>query len=111
MALFQPGHPGYKTAGSIHGRKKVLNLFDKIIGDEGRLDKLRIALIEAFDKNPLSFYKQYIFPLLPKDFKIELETAQKLPIRIILGNENDKLQETTEQEEIQQKENIKQTNE
>lgn len=91
---FKPGHPNLCKPGNVHGRQKVLGAFDKFLTDH-RIEQLVECWKKEWDKNPLAFYNKYIYPLLPKESKIEVNELAKVPIRIIFpGDENEKEKET-----------------
>ena len=72
---FQPGGPGGpgRPKGSVGGRAQAIALIDQIISENA--DDLRAALLQAFKKNPVSFWTRYGFPLVPQALVAKVETA------------------------------------
>ena len=48
------------------GRRLTLEKLDEMLAKAGNLEKFEEALQEGFDKDPLGFWKTYVFPLLPQ---------------------------------------------
>lgn len=74
---FQIGNTLGKGRG-VSGRRKTLDVMDKMLALAGNQEKFRKSLQEAFNKNPLIFWKKYVMPVLPpmtKDPKLEEELA------------------------------------
>ena len=57
-----PGGPGRPKG----GRRVTLDKLDEMLAKAENLKTFEKALQEGFDKNPLSFWKTYVFPLLPQ---------------------------------------------
>ena len=64
-----PGRP----KGSVGGRAQAIALIDQIISENA--DDLRAALLQAFKKNPVSFWTRYGFPLVPQALVAKVETT------------------------------------
>jgi len=85
---FKPGQPG-GPGRPIGGRRKTLDSLDAMLANEKNLIKFEKALQDEFDKDPLKFWKEYAFPLLPRN--IELTGFDGGPIETIdLTKLNDK---------------------
>lgn len=70
---FKPGNPGGPGRG-LSGRRKTLDVLDNLLSKAGNQKKLEKAFQEAFDKDPLTFWKTYVMPVLPKEIELEAET-------------------------------------
>ncbi len=57
-----PGGPGRPKG----GRRATIDKLDDMLAKAENLKTFEKALQEGFDKNPLSFWKTYVFPLLPQ---------------------------------------------
>ncbi len=58
-----PGGPGRPKG----GRRVTIDKLDDMLAKAENLKTFEKALQEGFDKNPLSFWRTYVFPLLPKN--------------------------------------------
>ena len=66
-----PGMPaGYKC-----GRARALATLDSLFEEEGTQARLKAALREAFEKNPVKFFRQILMPLMPQNVKLELQQS------------------------------------
>jgi hypothetical protein len=73
---FQPGQSGNpkgRPKGSYGGRIQALAELDQLMGCNPNKKKLRKAMQESFDKDPMGFFKTVIMPLLPKESKVKLD--------------------------------------
>lgn len=66
----QSGNPAGKPKGSIGGRARALLMLDEIMAKAGNLKLLGEEFQKAFKAKPLSFFKTYVMPLLPKETKL-----------------------------------------
>jgi hypothetical protein len=74
---------GNKKGGPGAGRRRVLDLFDRIINEEGHQMALEIEIRAYIEKRGmLSFYEHYIFPLIPKEMVMTNIDAGKAPTAI-----------------------------
>lgn len=61
-----------KSPDKIGGRKRILSLFDRIIGENGHMEALEVEIRKCIDqKGMLYFYQTYILPLIPKELAIK----------------------------------------
>jgi hypothetical protein len=70
--------PGYKPpcmGRGPSGRTKALRALDAVLATEDNQQKLQAALQASFDKNPVKFFRTFVMPLLPKEAKVEMDTA------------------------------------
>lgn len=75
MPLFEPGNqmnPHGRPKGSVGGRARALMLLDSLMAEDANLEKLRDAMQETFDANPMRFFRNVIMPLLPRDMVLKL---------------------------------------
>ena len=72
----QSGNPsgGKKPAGFV-GRLQALAVLDKVMGKEKNKEKLEKFLQKEFDKSPVSFFREFVMPLLPKESKGLIESG------------------------------------
>ncbi len=50
------------------GRRRILSLFDRIVGEEAHLDLLELEIRKYIEsQGMLAFYQHYVFPLIPKE--------------------------------------------
>lgn len=63
----QSGNPAGKPKGAVGGRTKALLKLDEIMGKCENLKILGEEFQKAFEAKPLSFFKNYVMPLLPKE--------------------------------------------
>ena len=70
--LFKPGQSGNPAGGRKGplGRGRALMVLDSMMADEANLKKLREAMQEYFDRNPVRFFRQIIMPLMPRDLTL-----------------------------------------
>ena len=66
------------NAPSSNGRQASLSTFDEILTDPEVQKALRLALLEELTANPVSFFKQFIMPLLPKTQSVTADIAKSL---------------------------------
>lgn len=74
---FQIGNTLGKGRG-VSGRRKTLDVMDKMLSLDGNQEKFRKDLQDEFNKGPLKFWKRYVMPVLPpmtKDPRLEEELA------------------------------------
>jgi len=62
-----PGGPGRKP-GSVGGRRLILQELDRVLAQEGNVEKFSNACQDEFNKDPLAFWYKYGMPLLPQGF-------------------------------------------
>lgn len=55
--------------GSGGGRRAALQVLDSLLSEEHNLRKLRDALQERFDMDPVGFFTKLVMPLLPQESK------------------------------------------
>lgn len=56
---------------NVSGRRRILMVFDRVIGEERHLGKLETEIRrEISNVGMLEFYRQYILPLLPKEMVV-----------------------------------------
>jgi hypothetical protein len=67
-----------ETEPSSNGRQASLSTFDEILTDPEVQRQLRLALLEELTVNPVSFFKQFIMPLLPKTQSVTADIAKSL---------------------------------
>lgn len=66
------GYSNKKSPDKIGGRKRILTLFDRIIGEEGHMQALEVEIRKCIDqKGMLYFYQTYILPLIPKELAVK----------------------------------------
>lgn len=66
----KPPGPG-RPKGSVGGRAQVLLLLDELCANKKNKEKIKDKLQQELDKDAGQFLKTYIFPLMPKDVKID----------------------------------------
>lgn len=77
------------------GRIVLLERFDKLLAEGMNLDTLINALQKELNEKPLSFIKEYVYPLLPRETKLSSDDNNwKITIEKI--DASDKDQSTTE---------------
>lgn len=66
------------------GRRRVLSVFDRIVGEEGHLELLELEIRKYIqDHGMLAFYQHYIFPLTPKEMVLTtIGIDQSVPTQI-----------------------------
>ena len=74
MPQFEPGNPGGpgRPKGSRSGRQLALSIIDEILADEGNAARLRAALQERFDRDPVKFWTDLGAPLVPTAARVAL---------------------------------------
>lgn len=60
-----------RPPGTVGGRVASLNTLDQMLNAAGNQELLRIALQQAFVKNPLKFFQKFVMPLMPKDYLVK----------------------------------------
>ena len=68
MPVPGPGRP----KGSLGGRAKTLIALDNMLAKEQNLIILRKALQKHFEEDPISFFRQIVMPLMPRDVRLKL---------------------------------------
>ncbi len=74
---FKPGNT-LGVGRGVSGRRKTLDIMDKMLSMEGNQKKLMIRFQEIFDKDPAKFWKTFALPVLPpmtKNPELEEELA------------------------------------
>ncbi len=74
---FQPGNTLGKGRG-VSGRRKTLDIMDKMLSMAGNQKKLMDDFQKLFDKSPAKFWKTFALPVLPpmtKDPRLEEDLA------------------------------------
>ena len=80
-----PGRLGF-------GRREAIAVLDELLATTENKAKLRDALQREFDKNPYTFFRRIIMPLLPKTAVLGIEDGDGTPVlKIISGIDGDKL--------------------
>ena len=74
----QSGNPAGAKKGVLGGRANALKTLDSMMAEAPNVEKLRGAFQEAFDKNPLRFFKDIVMPLLPKESISRLEGGDRV---------------------------------
>lgn len=64
------------------GRIILLERFDKLLAEKMNLDTLIDALQKQLTEKPLSFIKEYVYPLLPKETKLSADDDDNWKITI-----------------------------
>lgn len=64
--------PGRKKGAKV-GRLKCLGTLDRMLSTAGNQKKLFDSLQRKFNKDPGGFLMRYVYPLLPKNVKLEAE--------------------------------------
>lgn len=55
------------------GRKRILELFDRIVAEDGHMSALEVEIRKVIDqKGMLYFFQQYVQPLIPKDLSLKV---------------------------------------
>ena len=70
--------PANRKTRGVSGRRKTLDLMDKMLAKADNQTIFEEALQEAFEKNPVKFWKTYVMPVLPslaKDPELEEKLA------------------------------------
>ena len=57
------------------GRARALATLDSLFEEEGTQARLKEALREAFEKNPVKFFRQILMPLMPQSVRLELQES------------------------------------
>lgn len=70
---FKPGQSGNPKGPDIGGRRKCLQLIDRLLAQKGNLVKLQEHFQKIFDKNPGGFYLKFVVPILPKEAKLDID--------------------------------------
>jgi hypothetical protein len=74
---------GTKKGGPGAGRRRVLDLFDRIINEAGHQEMLELEIRAFIEKHGMmTFYREYIFPLIPKEMVMTNIDAGKLPTAV-----------------------------
>ena len=87
---FQPGNranPKGRPKGSLSGRSLALADLDAIAAKAKNREQLRVTLQEAYEKDPLGFFRTYIMPLLPKEGKVDVAHDGIVKWGSLLGDE------------------------
>ena len=71
---FQQAGPG-RPKGSVSGRRQALAILDEILAEEESKEAMRQALRQSLLKNPVSFFRNLVTPLLPSEAKLEIENT------------------------------------
>ena len=67
------GNPVGRPKGSYGGRIAALAAMDQMLGKKKKQVALVKALEAEFDKDPVTFFKTFVMPLLPKESKVQLD--------------------------------------
>ena len=75
---FLPGHGALNVGRGLGGRSKALRTLDAMLATEGNQQRLKDALQEYFNKNPIRFFRTIIMPLLPKETRLEMASEGRV---------------------------------
>lgn len=69
-----------------NGRKVVLGIINTILTDKNNIRTLHGKMQDEFDQNPVGFYQDIVFPLMPKQLSLEAEGEgnKKAKLNIVL---------------------------
>jgi len=84
------GHKGY-SGRPQGGRSVALNILDKICSESETLKLFETSLRERLQDDPLSFYREFVVSLAPKQLDIDIpcgEWATKPPSEIVDDMDN-----------------------
>lgn len=90
---FQPGQSGNpegRPKDSFTGRHQALIVLDKVMAEAKNKKKLEEKFQQAFDSNPLAFFRTYIMPLLPRNINLKQDLEPAI-IKIIKSYERDNI--------------------
>jgi hypothetical protein len=69
-----------------NGRKVVLGIINTILTDPNNVRNLHSKMQDEFDANPVGFYQDIVYPLMPKQMSLEAEGEgnKKARLNIVL---------------------------
>lgn len=60
------------------GRRRVLEIFDRVVGEDGHCEMLEVEMRRYIeDHGMIAFYKEFIFPLIPKEMILKNLSGMK----------------------------------
>lgn len=62
-------------------------LLDKVVAKAPNQKLIEEALQTAITKAPLTFFRDFVMPLLPKESLVKVDAPQKVAVRIYLAEE------------------------
>lgn len=68
------------------GRSQALRILDDVIRQNPVQQALYNALMAEALKRPRRFWKEIVAPLIPKEALVRLESAERMPVRILLDD-------------------------
>ena len=93
FAKGNPGGPG-RPKGSKGGRRKLLDMFDELLGEhlskKDTLKRLASDIEKKFNANPVGFLMKVGFPLVPKEILMRHTGDEKAVLRIELMKPSEK---------------------
>jgi len=86
----ESGNPAGRPKDSFAGRHQALIVLDKVMAEAKNKKKLAEKFQDAFDSNPLAFFRTYIMPLLPRNINLK-EDIEPVIIKIVKSYERDNI--------------------
>lgn len=77
-------NPEGRPKGTYNGRIRALATLDSFMSDPQVQNDLHAAFREAFQKNPMRFFRQIVMPLLPAQTKLTLDAEGVIAWRSFL---------------------------
>lgn len=73
---FQPGqsgNPAGKPKGAVSGRSQIVKAVDQMLQSDDNQQALLDGLQASLTKDPVSFFRTIIMPMLPKEASVNIE--------------------------------------
>ena len=93
---FKKGHKGIggRPKGSKSGRRKLLDMFDRLLDGVLSTDEAEAKLLKDIEKkfmaNPVGFLMKVGFPLVPKEILMRHTGDEKAVLRLVLERKKEK---------------------
>jgi len=83
---FQPGqsgNPAGKPKGAVSGRTQLVKALDQMLQSDANQQALLDGLQASLTKDPVSFFRTIIMPMLPKEASVNIEHSGVIEWRLL----------------------------